>query len=151
MSYLRVARFLNLWFLCTHLQKALWSQVLKLPLSTAHVPLRDTASHSSKTGAILQKKIKDPENLLLTIKCPTHSLLNLMWAEQVITQEDPKSNWSSYTGANLYKTHKDKPGLWSLSVLQRERQKKKSTASHRQLKPFPHPAAATHALRVFTH
>lgn len=38
---------------CTYLQKALWSQVLKLPLSTANAPLRHKAI--TKTNAILQE------------------------------------------------------------------------------------------------
>lgn len=48
--------YMNYLLCCTHLQKALWSQVLKLPLSTAHDPLRHTASQSTKGGAILQRK-----------------------------------------------------------------------------------------------
>lgn len=44
---------------CTHLQKALCSQVLKLLLSTAHVPVRHRARQSNKTDAMLQIKTKE--------------------------------------------------------------------------------------------
>lgn len=46
----------------THLQNALWSQVLKFPRSTAQDPLRQTASHNTNRGPILRGLMRDIEN-----------------------------------------------------------------------------------------
>lgn len=70
--------FAPFYLLFPHLQKELWSQVLKLALSTAQVPLRHTASQTTKTCAILQtnKSTQHPESALILPHKNVQSLWN---------------------------------------------------------------------------
>lgn len=96
---------LRLFLLRTYLQKALWSQVLKLPLSTAHVPLRHTASQSSKTDAILQRKPRRQPKFRMVKTDHLRSSLTRSWLSN--HQREPLPTYSMFTGVKLISTHTD--------------------------------------------
>lgn len=96
---------LRLFLLRTYLQKALWSQVLKLPLSTAHVALRHTASQSSKTDAILQRKPRRQPKFRMVKTDHLRSSLTRSWLSN--HQREPLPTYSMFTGVKLISTHTD--------------------------------------------